>query len=135
MDTNRSILTEDTAEFEFIYKYLARTFGSVYCTGCRHLAAIITKYKLGDKLQDLYQEYADEILSTPAAIERSVRVYLKAIHRDYTIEDFSTVLDYNFSTAGETVMLSELVPIIRMYLEDELRNLNTNTTTTIEAGE
>ena len=79
MDTNRTNLTEDTPEFEFIYKYLARTFGAVYCTGCRHLAAIITKYKLGDKLQDLYQEYAEEIASTPAAIERSVRVYLKVI--------------------------------------------------------
>lgn len=132
MDTNRDILTEDTVEFEFIYKYLARTFGAVYCTGCRHLAAIITKYKLGDKLQDLYQEYADEITSTPAAIERSVRVYLKVIQKDYTIEDFSTALGYNFKNTNETIMLSELIPIIRMYLEEELRKLNTNTITSAE---
>lgn len=132
MDTNRNILTEDTKEFEFIYKYLAKTFGAIYCTGCRHLAAIITKYKLGDKLQDLYKEYADEIASTPAAIERSVRVYLKVIQKDYTIEDFSTALGYNFNATSETIMLSELIPIIRMYLEEELRNLNTNTITSAE---
>lgn len=132
MDTNRINLTEGTPEFEFIYKYLARTFGAVYCTGCRHLAAIITKYKLGDKLQDLYQEYAEEIASTPAAIERSVRVYLKVIQKDYTIEDFSTALSYNFNKTGTTIMLSELIPIIRMSLEQELRNLNTNTITSAE---
>ena len=132
MDTNRTKLTEDTPEFEFIYKYLARTFGAVYCTGCRHLAAIITKYKLGDKLQDLYQEYADEIASTPAAIERSVRVYLKVIQKDYTIEDFSTALSYNFNKTSTTIMLSELIPIIRMSLEQELKNLNTDTITSAE---
>lgn len=132
MDTNRINLTEDTPEFEFIYKYLARTFGAVYCTGCRHLAAIITKYKLGDKLQDLYQEYAEEIASTPAAIERSVRVYLKVIQKDYTIEDFSTALSYNFNKTSTTIMLSELIPIIRMSLEQELRNLNTDTITSAE---
>lgn len=132
MDTNRTNLTEDTPEFEFIYKYLARTFGAVYCTGCRHLAAIITKYKLGDKLQDLYQEYAEEIASTPAAIERSVRVYLKVIQKDYTIEDFSTALSYNFNKTSTTIMLSELIPIIRMSLEQELRNLNTDTITSAE---
>ena len=74
-------------DFKFYYKYLIRTFGHADCTGCRALAHVLTTYKPGNHIQDIYKAYAEVSGSTPSAVERSVRVYLNCITKDYSMED------------------------------------------------
>lgn len=106
-------------DFKFYYRFLIKTFGHADCVGCRALAYVLDKYQPGNQIQNLYKEYADEIHSTPSAVERSVRVYLACIIKDYTIEDISTMLDYAFKPGQTTLRASELVPVLKFVLENE----------------
>lgn len=104
---------------KYYYKYLIKTFGHAHCMGCRALAHVLDKYKQGDKLQDVYKEYADEIHSTPAAVERSVRVYLNLIMTDYTIADMSVMLDYAFKPGQTKLNAAEFIPVLKFVLDNE----------------
>ena len=106
-------------DFKFYYKYLIRTFGHADCTGCRALAHVLTTYKPGNHIQDIYKAYAEVSGSTPSAVERSVRVYLNCITKDYSMEDISTMLDYAFKPGQTTLKASEFIPVLKFVLDNE----------------
>lgn len=106
-------------DFKFYYRYLIKTFGHAGCTGCRALAHILADYELGKHIQDIYKTYAEVINSTPSAVERSVRVYLNCITKDYSMEDLSTMLDYAFKPGQITLKASEFIPVLKFVLDNE----------------
>lgn len=109
----------DTKDVKFYYKYLIKTFGHADCTGCRALANVLYKYEPGNLIKDLYEEYANSVGSTPSAVERSVRVYLNLILKDYNLEDLSVLLDYAFKPGQEKIRASEFIPVLKFVLENE----------------
>lgn len=106
-------------DFTFYYKFLIRTFGHADCAGCRAVAYILNEYQPGMRIQDIYKKYAEDINSTPSAVERSVRVYLACIAKDYSIEDISTMLDYAFKPGETSLKISELAPVLKFVLDHE----------------
>lgn len=112
--------TESTEkDFKFYYKYLMKTFGHADCKGCRALAYALYMYEPDKYLGDIYKEYAEDISSTPSAVERSVRVYLDCIIKDYSLNDIATMLDYAFKPGQTGLKAAEFIPVLKLALEDE----------------
>lgn len=109
-------MTEDKSYLKY-YNYLSRTFGRVDCTGCLQLAHILDMFQLGDRLMDVYSKYAEEISSTPVAVERNLRTYISVIMRDLTMEDISRIFNYEFRPDQTRVTLSEFVPVAKMFID------------------
>ena len=99
------------------YKFLIQNFGNIQYVGCKALAYILANYNDQD-LKDLYKEYAQKIGSTPVAVERSVRTYLKVIEEDYTLEDFSKFLNYSFKPGQTKLTIKEFVILFKMYIDE-----------------
>ena len=108
-----------TKDFKFYYKYLMKNFGHAECSGCRALAHILLDYEPGNTMFAYYTKYANEIGSTPTAVERAVRIYLKQITKDYTIEDISVMLDYAFKPGQTTLKAAEFIPVLKFALDNE----------------
>ena len=99
------------------YKFLIKNFGNIQFIGCKALAYALANYNDQD-LQDIYTEYAQKIGSTPVAVERSIRTYLQAIEKDYTIEDFSKFLNYSFRPGQTKMTIKEFIILFKMYIDE-----------------
>ena len=110
----------NSENFKKYYKALVVNFGNANCTGCNALAYILSEYNLAQSnLQDLYKKYGEQLSLTPSAVERSVRVYLKNILRDYTLDDLSEMLNYKFKAGVQTLQATEFVPIFKFKIDNE----------------
>lgn len=110
----------NSEDFKKYYKALVLNFGNANCAGCNALAFIISQYSLEkNNLQDLYKDYGIMLNLTPSAVERSVRVYLKNILRDFTLEDLSELLDYKFKPGIQTLRAAEFIPIFKFKIDNE----------------
>lgn len=104
--------------YKTYYRALIKTFGNANYIGCSNLAHVITQYKEGDELQSIYKLVADERGSTPTAVERSIRIYLKAILQDYTLDDIATMLGYTFKPGRQNLIIGEFVPIFKFHIDE-----------------
>jgi hypothetical protein len=109
------------------YKVLLKLFGHAYCSGAMNLAKLLELYNRAQAehedidLQTIYNYIADEIKKNPAAIERSIRVYLKAVISDVGIDYINETLDYKFKQTN-TITISEFLPVFSLYF-NELKDL------------
>lgn len=108
----------DSKSVKDIYKVLLKIFGKSDLSGCLNLARLLDKYEPGDQLKDVYPILADEYHTTPAAFERSIRIYLNAIVKDYSIDDLGILLGYAFKPEQKTPKISEFVPVFKLKLEE-----------------
>jgi hypothetical protein len=105
------------------YKVLLKLFGHAYCSGAMNLAKLLELYNRAQAehedidLQTIYKYIAEDTKKNPAAIERSIRVYLKAVISDEGIDYINTTLDYKFKEAN-TITISEFLPVFSLYFND-----------------
>lgn len=108
-----------TKDFKFYYKFLMKTFGHAEYAGCKALAHILEDYNPNENMQAQYTRYANSIGSTPTAVERVVRTYLKQITIDYNLEDLSVMLDYAFRPNQTKLRAAEFIPVLKFALDNE----------------
>lgn len=105
------------------YKVLLKLFGHAYCSGAMNLAKLLELYNRAQSskedidLQTIYKYISDDTGKNPGAIERSIRVYLKAIISDEGMEYINNILDYKFKQAN-TITISEFLPVFSLYFND-----------------
>lgn len=104
-------------EYKKYYQALIKSFGNANYIGCSNLAHILTEYADGVNLNDLYKKLADEKHSTATAVERSIRIYLKAILQDYTLEDISIMLNYAFKPGRQNLIAGEFIPVFKFVVD------------------
>lgn len=104
--------------YKTYYRALIKTFGNANYIGCSNLARVLAEYTEGAELQKIYSVVASDISSTPTAVERSIRIYLKAILQDYTLDDIATMLDYTFKPGRQNLIIGEFVPIFKFHIEN-----------------
>ena len=109
----------EVKDFKYYYRYLLKTFGGSNYLGCRALAYVLLNYKDNTtNINKLYADYAEDISSTPSAVERSVRVYLKHITKEYSMEDLTVMLDYAFKLEDKNLKATEFIPVLKLALDD-----------------
>lgn len=101
---------------ETYYKIIAM-FGKLEYAGCFHLAVAVALYNADCKrLTDLFKTECELVNSTPAAIERNIRVYLRVILEDKTIKDISEMIGYPLSDMDGTIKAKEFIAALKLYL-------------------
>lgn len=105
---------------EQYYHKIISMFGHIDYTGAYNLAVAVSLYKLrGINLKDLYNDMSEVLGISGAAIERSIRVYLKAILEDKTIDEVSTMIGYPLRNITNYIQAKEFIAALKLFLEQE----------------
>lgn len=110
-------------QIEDTYYKIVAMFGKLEYAGCFHLAVAVALYNADCKrLTDLFRTESEIVGSTPAAIERNIRVYLRVILEDKSIKDISEMIGYPLSDIDGTIKAKEFIAALKLYFtvnEDE----------------
>lgn len=100
---------------ETYYKIIAM-FGKLEYAGCYHLAVAVALYNADCKrLTDLFKDVSELVEATPAAIERNIRVYLRVILENKTIEEISDMIGYPLNNIDGTIKAKEFIAALKLY--------------------
>lgn len=109
-----------TESIRTYYRFLVKNFANVSLTGCHDMAVLLAMYDPDKLLKDAFEKAAEYTERTATAIEKSCRLYLKTIAKDYTIEDMSKFFDYAFKAdVDDALTLAEFIPIVKLYLDSQ----------------
>lgn len=109
-------MNADTKKY---YRALIKSFGCAEYSGCLNLAKLLSLYDNKINLQDLYNVIAEENSSTPTAVERSIRIYLKAIIKGSSLEDLSLMLGYVLKPNQTSISIGAFVPVFKFLVDEE----------------
>lgn len=101
------------------YKYLLENFGLINCKGVKYLAMLVDLYQYGDNIEDLYSVVAERVSSTPAAVKRAVYYYTKEWYNKATAQELAVLLNYTLRPNQVKLTTVEIVPLLKMYLEEQ----------------
>ena len=105
--------------YNFYQRQILKLFGGIHLSGCVALAHMMVHYKLGDNLTDTRVKVAEAMGSTPIAIERVVRTYVEeVVMKTYDITTLSNLLDYEFKTGKNGVIIGEFIPALKLLLDN-----------------
>lgn len=110
LDEELNNLIEDT------YYKISAMFGKIDYAGCFHLAVAVALYKADCvRLIEVLRQVAELTDSTPGAVERNIRTYLKVILENKTIEEISDMIGFPLSNYDGTLKAKEFIAALKLY--------------------
>lgn len=111
-----SLDEELNSKIEETYYRIIAMFGKLEYAGCFHLAVAVALYSPDYKrLTELFKDVSTLVEATPAAIERNIRVYLRVILENKTIEEISDMIGYPLNSIDGTIKAKEFIAALKLY--------------------
>lgn len=102
-----------------MYKdYLLATFGRADLKGLDMIGLILETYDINKMTyQNIYADIAHLYATTPSAVERCVRNYIKTLVQDKGLTSIASELRYQIKPGQVTLTIKEFLPLIKLRAE------------------